>query len=129
MRELLRRRAALVAMRTAMKNRVHAILAKHGITREQSDLFGTAGRQFLATVPLRDAPRRRLNSLLSLIDGFDREITETINEIDQHAKADPRVALLCQVRGVGRYTAMLIIAEVGDIRLLPTPAISAHGPG
>jgi len=53
-RELLRHRAALVAMRTALKNRVHAILAQHGITREQSDRFGKAGRQFLATVPLRE---------------------------------------------------------------------------
>jgi transposase len=59
-RELLRHRAALVAMRTAPKNRVHAILAKHGITREHSDLFGKAGRQFLASAPLRDAPARRL---------------------------------------------------------------------
>jgi len=119
-RELLRHRAALVAMRTALKNRVHAILAKHGITREQSDLFGKAGREFLSTVALREAPRRRLESLLSLIDDFDREITETTKEIDQQAKADERVALLCQIRGVGRYTAMLIIAEIGDIRRFPT---------
>ncbi len=119
-RELLRHRAALVAMRTALKNRIHAILAKHGITREQSDLFGKAGREFLATVQLRDAPRRRLDSLLSLIDDFDREITATTKEIDQQAKADERVALLCQIRGVGRYTAMLIIAEIGDIRRFPT---------
>jgi hypothetical protein len=64
-RELLRHRAALVAMRTALKNRVHAILAKHGITHEQSDLFGKARRGFLATVALRDASRRRLDSLLA----------------------------------------------------------------
>ena len=106
-------------MRTTLKNRVHAILAKRGITRE-SDLFGKAGRQFLATVPLHDAPRRRLNSLLSLIDDFDREITVTSTEIDQQAKVDDRVAVLCQIRGVGRYTAMLIIAEVGDIRRFPS---------
>jgi hypothetical protein len=34
-------------MRTALTNRVHAILAKHGVTREQSDLFGKAGREFV----------------------------------------------------------------------------------
>jgi transposase len=119
-RELLRHRAALVAMRTALKNRVHAILAKHGIHRDQTDLFGKAGRVFLATVELRDASRRRLDSLLSLIDDFDREITTTSHEIDQNAKVDERVTLLCQIRGVGRYTAMLIIAEIGDIRRFPT---------
>ena len=40
LRELLRHRATLTRMRSAVKNRVHAILAKHGITREHSDLLG-----------------------------------------------------------------------------------------
>ena len=43
LRELLRHRVALTGMRSALKNRVHAILAKHGATREHSDLFGKAG--------------------------------------------------------------------------------------
>src|SRR6266566_2030585 len=68
LRELLRHRAALTAMRAALKNRIHAILAKHGITRQHSDLFGKGGRQFLAELRLREAPRRRLDSLNALID-------------------------------------------------------------
>jgi transposase len=120
LRELLRHRAALTAMRAALKNRIHAILAKHGITRQHSDLFGKGGRQFLGELELREPPRRRLDSLLALIDDFDREITATTKEIDQAAKADDRVEVLCQIRGVGRYTAMLIIAEVGDISRFPS---------
>ena len=58
LRELLRHRATLTRMRSAVKNRVHAILAKHGIAREHSDLFGNGGREFLAKLQLRDAPRR-----------------------------------------------------------------------
>ena len=54
-------------MRSAVKNRVHAILAKHGIANEHSDLFGKGGRAFLDQLQLRDAPRRRLDSLMSLI--------------------------------------------------------------
>ena len=77
LRELLRHRVALTGMRSALKNRVHAILAKHGITREHSDLFGKGGREFLAELELRDAPRRRLDSLIALIDDFDREIDRT----------------------------------------------------
>ena len=120
LRELLRRRATLTRMRSAVKNRVHAILAKHGIANEYSDLFGKGGRPFLKTLELRDAPRRRLDSLLSLIEDFDREIGQTTVEIEQRAKLDDRVDVLTQIRGVGRYTAMLIIAEVGDINRFPT---------
>ena len=120
LRELLRHRATLTRMRSAVKNRVHAILAKHGIPREHADLFGKGGREFLATLQLRDAPRRRLDSLIALICDFDREIEQTTAEIEQRAKADDRVDVLCQIRGVGRYTAMLIIAEIGDITRFPT---------
>jgi transposase len=119
LRELLRHRIALTAMRSALKNRVHAILAKHGITREHSDLFGKGGRQFLAALELREAPRARLDSLIALICDFDREIDETSKEIDQRAKADDRVEVLCQIRGIGPYTAMLILAEVGEISRFP----------
>ena len=41
-------------MRSAIKNRVHAILAKHGIIHQHSDLFGKGGREFLAALELRD---------------------------------------------------------------------------
>ena len=120
LRELLRHRATLTRMRSAVKNRVHAILAKHGIAREHSDLFGNGGREFLASLELRDAPRRRLDSLIALICDFDREIEQTTAEIEQRAKADDRVDVLTQIRGVGRYTAMLIIAEIGEIHRFPT---------
>jgi transposase len=120
LRELLRHRATLTRMRSAVKNRVHAILAKHGIPREHSDLFGKGGREFLAALELRDAPRRRLDSLIALICDFDREIEQTTTEIEQRAKADDRVEVLSQIRGVGRYTAMLIIAEIGDITRFQT---------
>ena len=107
-------------MRSAVKNRVHAILARHGVPREHSDLFGNGGREFLATLELRDAPRRRLDSLIALICEFDREIEQPTQEIEQRAQADDRVDVLCQLRGVGRYTAMLIIAEIGDVNRFPT---------
>ena len=119
LRELLRHRIALTAMRSALKNRVHAILAKHGITRQHSDLFGKGGRAFLEALQLREPPRRRLDSLLALIDDFDREIEATSKEIEQRAQADDRVEVQTQIRGVGRYTAMLIIAEVGEIDRFP----------
>jgi transposase len=101
LRELLRHRATLTRMRSAVKNRVHAILAKHGIAREHSDLFGKGGREFLEQLQLRDAPRRRLDSLMSLICDFDREIEATTREIEERAKADDRVDVLTQIRGSG----------------------------
>jgi transposase len=119
LRDLLRHRVALTRMRSALKNRVGAVLAKHGIQRPYSDLFGPAGTRFLADVELRADPRHRLNSLLSLIEDFTREIDATSAEIDRRARQAPYVDVLCQIRGIGRYTALLVIAEVGDITRFP----------
>lgn len=119
LRELLRQRIVLTRMRTALKNRVHAILARHGVIPTQSDLFGVGGRRFLAELDLRPEPRRRLDGLLRLIVDFDREIAVASAEIADRAAEDPRVGLLCQIRGVGPYTAMLILAEVGPIERFP----------
>jgi len=116
LRDLLRQRVALTQMRTALKNRVHALLARHGLQHGQSKLFGTkTGEVFLEQVELREPARRRLEVLLRLIADFDREIEALAAEIDERAKADPRVKTLCQIKGIGRYTAMLVIAEVGEI--------------
>jgi transposase len=99
LRELLRHRATLLRIRTSIKNRVHALLARHGILPEHSDRFGTAGRVFLVDLELPSGPRARLDGLLSLIADCDREITATTKQIDARAKADERVQLLCPIRG------------------------------
>src|SRR5205823_11847333 len=89
LRDLLRHRVALTRMRSALKNRVAAILAKNGIQRPYSDLYGPAGTRFLTELELRESPRRRLDSTLALIADFTREIDATSREIDARAKEDP----------------------------------------
>jgi transposase len=122
LRELLRQRVALTHLRTSLKNRVHALLARHGVQHEHSDLFGPGGRRFLAQLPLRPPQRARLQQLLRLIDAFSAEIERLKQEIDQAAHRDARVRLLCQLPGIGPYTALLIIAEAGEISRFPSPA-------
>src|SRR5829696_7626651 len=120
LRDLLRQRVVLTQMRTALKNRVHALIARQGIAHGHADLFGSAGRATLERLPLRPQPRRRLEVLLRLIGDFDREIDALAKEIDRLAKHDPRVEVLTQMRGIGRYIAMLIIAEVGEVERFPS---------
>ena len=120
LRDLLRHRVALTRMRSALKNRAGSILAKQGVQRPFSDMFGPGGLRFLEALELAESPRRRLDSRLALIADFTREIDATSREIDARAKEDPYVEVLCQIRGVGRYIAMLVIAEVGDVTRFAT---------
>src|SRR6059058_133409 len=82
LRQLLRQRICLTQLRTSLKNRVHALLAREGIQRRQASLFGPAGRAFLAGLPLRPPERARLEQLLRLIAVFDTEIAALAAEIE-----------------------------------------------
>ena len=120
LRDLLRHRIVLTRMRTAIKNRVHALIARQGIQTRHADLFGLGGSRFLCELELPELSRRRLDSLLSLIADFDREIDSVKREIDSLARSDPRVEVISQIRGIGRYTGVLVIAEVGEISRFPS---------
>src|SRR5262249_19168673 len=63
LRELLRHHIGLTRLRAALKNRVHAVLARQGIQRGRAELFGPRGRRFLAELSLPEPTRRRLEGL------------------------------------------------------------------
>jgi transposase len=73
-REWLRYRMALVRIQTGLKNRIHAVLHRHGIIHGFSDLFGRDGRRFLSLlagprdVTLPDSARAILKGQLQLLD-------------------------------------------------------------
>jgi transposase len=120
LRELLRHHIALTRLRTALKNRVHALLARQGVQHGRAELFGPQGRTFLAELSLPAPTRRRLESLLSLIADFDRELQALKREVRACARDDPRVTVLTRIPGVGPFIALLVIAEVGDVTRFPS---------
>jgi len=69
-REWLRYRMALVRIQTGLKNRIHAVLHRHGLVHEFADLFGRDGRRFLSLlvgprdVTLPDSARATLKGQL-----------------------------------------------------------------
>jgi transposase len=119
LRELLRFRLDLVKQRTALKNRVHALLAKDGLNSPYTDLFGRHGREWLAGLRLRDARRRRVDGFLRALDAITAEIKLTETEIKLTAKADRQARLLCDIPGIAELSALTILAELGDIGRFP----------
>ena len=75
-RERTRYRMALSALRTAVKNRAQAVLHRHGILHDFSDLFGKAGRRFLDELALPEGSRQALHGCLQLLDSLGSLIEE-----------------------------------------------------
>jgi len=123
LREIHRHRAALVKIRTSVKNRVHSLLAKHGIFFKISDLFGIKGRLSLKKVmpSLKSVYKDELKRYLALIDWLNPEIEKIEEKIRRQVRDNPLSKLLETIPGIGYYSALLILSEIGDISRFARP--------
>jgi transposase len=128
LRTLLRHRASLVRLSTLLKNRMHGVLADRGIGEDRG-LWTGPGRAWLADLELPPIPRGIIQDCGGLLDALATPIGRLEREIAALAKPDPRVQALMVLPGVGKLTAMTLVAEIGDIGRFPTAANCAPGPG
>jgi transposase len=111
LRELVRDRAALVRMRTKLKkNKIHSIILMKGIqiSNKHCSSFTHPYNE-----ELKALDDYRINGYLHLIESLDSEIKIVSKEIVTLAKEDEMASLLITIRGIGYYSALLIVSEIG----------------
>lgn len=114
-RQQVRLRATLVRHRTRLKNQVHAVLHQQGLRSPVTDVFGKRGRLWLAEVKLPVQARESVNVCLRLLDGYSEEIQKQNLQLSEKAKQDKRAEWLMTIPGIGECSAMMLLAEIGDI--------------
>lgn len=120
-REWLRYRMALVRTQTGLKNRIHAVLHRHGIVHGFSDLFGRDGRRFLSLlvapqdISLPDSARATLKGQLQLLDQVRRQIAQATRVFRQTVRRDAVAERLRQIPGISYVLAYTLVAEIGQI--------------
>ena len=122
LRELVRHRAKLVAMRSQCKAHVHAVLAKGGIWVPMTDLFGVEGNLLLDRVTMPAPYKARIASLRRLIEALDFEIGLFTNLVRGRLAHDPGYTAIQQIPGIGPVLAAVFVAEIGDVHRFPGPA-------
>lgn len=115
-RDIVRHRISLKMEVKRIKNKIHSILLKNGIKHEFTDLFGKAGIEFLRKVELREQDRYRLDSYLRVLESLNKEVEEVTVEINKLSKADKQAMLLTTIPGISYYSALLIKAEIAEIK-------------
>lgn len=118
LRELTGRRSALVGMRTAMRNRIHAVLAVR-LIETPIKLFTPAAREWLAGVELDEQGRLLVDLELRQMDHVQKEIDLLDEELARRAYASDAVKLLMTLPGVDAATALAILAAWGDPTRFP----------
>jgi transposase len=110
-----RLRMALGRQRARAKNQLQAVLHQEGFKKPVTDVFGKRGRVWLGGLELSAAGRLAVDTWLRAVDHLDGELAEQTRELEGMAKADVRARFLQTVPGIGAYSAMVILAEVGDV--------------
>ena len=124
LKNLLRQRIFLVMLRTMLKNRIHALADRHHLETEKfSDLFGKGGRAFLQEAArLLPAPDGELlRQDLELLDQLRAHIRATEGWLRQASEAEEGVGWLSSLPGIGRFLALVILAEIDTIERFATP--------
>jgi Transposase IS116/IS110/IS902 family len=129
LRELVRHRAKLVHARTSLRCQVHAVLAGQGVQVPVSDLFGVQGSKLLAELQLPVPYRYRIDSLLRLMEAFDREIDQTTSVTTERLRQDPGFLAVQTIPGVGPILGAVFVAEIGDVHRFPEPSRLASWAG
>jgi len=122
-RELHRTRMALSKVRTSLKNRIHASLAKYALnTSEHSDIFVGKGRAWLERTIQKLPPEttRCLEQELDLLDAAMGHIAAIETRIRERIKLTPNMQHLKTLPGVGNILAVVIEREVGTVDRFPT---------
>jgi len=121
-KRVLRQRMFLVRVRTMLKNRIHATLAKYAIQiQDISDIFGTSGRLVLRN-RLRELPpqtRRSVEGELTLLDQVEDQVQLCEKQIKEVVMTTPAMMLLMTLPGVGPILAVVIAMEIGEVGRFP----------
>ena len=115
-----RLRVTLGRQRSRFKNLLQAVLHQEGQIKPVTDLFGKRGRLWLAQLTLSPAAQHVVNTYLPLIDALNEQIAVEERRLEKLAARDERARWLQTIPGIGAYSAMVILAEIGDIRRFPT---------
>jgi transposase len=115
LRELVRHRTTLVRMRTKLKNKIHSIVLMKGIQISSKHCSFT----HLYNEELKELNDYRINGYLHLIESLDSEIKDVSKKILMLAKEDEMASLLMTIPGIGYYSALLVVSEIGDIDRFP----------
>jgi transposase len=120
LRELVRYRAKLTALRTSAKAQVHAVMAKHGILPELGRMFGPGGQALIDEMPFEGVYALRVESLRDLLEIYDRELAMAEREMRRRFKDHLGYKAIQAICGVGPVMAGIFVAEIGDVTRFPT---------
>lgn len=129
LREILRHRIRMVAMRVQIKNRLRDILAKNNYRDSYSDITGIKAREFIEKLELSAVFRIQCDDILDQVDFISKKIKNIDRILKGYTQKFPEIARLVKIPGIGIFSALILLAEIGDINRFSSPKKLVHYAG
>lgn len=126
-RELARTRMIFGRERTRLKNRIHSVFDKYGLSGEFngiSDIFGSKGKSVMGQVVSQLPPEteRMTSLLLEQLDVTCGHIAMIEKRMKEVFRETEEVKRLMSIPGIGFILAVVIAGEIGDIERFSGPS-------
>ena len=122
LRRLVSHRAGLIRDRTAVRNRVTAVLSRRLVRAPVSDLFGVRGRAWLGSLELPPDERLTVDAAMRIDAVLSEQVAAAERAVAEAVVDDPRARRLLTIPGIGLVVAASILAVVGEIDRFERPA-------
>jgi transposase len=120
-RALAARRTSLVRGRTAIRNRIHSVLAARLIVEPPGQPFSASWLTWLGSVRLDEAGRAAIDGDLRLLAALEKEIKLVEHTIDVESFNDKHIQLLMTLPGIDCTVAYTVMAALGDVSRFRSP--------
>jgi transposase len=119
LRELCRYRCHLARLQASLKQRIHALLLRHGVTVPLKRLFGTRGSVWLEALTLPGWGGASLTGLRQVLRDVRTQLVPVLTAIRAIAASDPIACALDARPGFGPVFSVTLRAEIGIITRFP----------
>ena len=114
LRDLTRARARLVRHQVRAKNELHALLARRNVHLPFKTAFGKRWMARVSRLDLGPVGNALRDELFRRIAHYQAELNRLDAALLEASRSFPEAEVLQEVRGIGLYTALLIVAEIGE---------------
>jgi transposase len=114
-REIMRQRKTIVRGRTAIKNKIHAVLIKNGIKLPYKSLCKSSMQWIIEEIN-EFSIKSVLVSYINLLEQYNLEIEKLGERISELVIVNKQAQLLMTIPGIGKILSMEILSEIGEIK-------------
>jgi len=112
LRELTRARLSRSA--TEAKNRLHWLLTVRNLHAPYKHPFGARGRRWMRSLDLGVVGNLERDELIARLEHYEVQLGRLDEMLEESAAEFPQIEALRDIRGIGTYTALLVVAEIGE---------------